>query len=73
MEQTVYNKYPILCSKAISLAWPWREKKLKSLNPEPLLVGLLPENPMSLGSIQTHFGNLRFCMSYQQRLTNNTL
>ena len=53
------------------LLGPEEKNKLKDLTPEPLLVGLLPENPIGLGSIQTHFGNLPkgSALSYQQRLT----
>lgn len=66
IKSTLYSparKYPLL--------GPEEKNKLKSLNPEPLLVGLLSENPLSLGSIQTHFGNLPkgSALSYQQRLT----
>ena len=66
IKSTLYSparQYPLL--------GPEEKNKLKSLNPEPLLVGLLSENPLSLGSIQTHFGNLPkgSALSYQQRLT----
>lgn len=66
IKSTLYSparQYPLL--------GPEEKNKLQNLTPEPLLVGFLPENPTSLGSIQTHFGNLPkgSVLSYQQRLT----
>ena len=66
LKSTLYSparQYPLL--------GPEEKNKLKSLNPEPLLVGLLSENPLNLGSIQAHFQNLPkgSALSYQQRLT----
>lgn len=66
LKSTLYSparQYPLL--------GPEEKNKLKSLNPEPLLVGLLSENPLNLGSIQAHLENLPkgSALSYQQRLT----